>query len=137
MRERFDSTHIVALPDALDRIEMDALDLGDGVIPMRFAPDELVLLNHTGPIDVDDSHAIVVPDGSWRGEWLDADTAALFLRAECAWSIPERRPAFAQGLVAGLPVKLWFDQQRTLIVIAHVRADDFAARLAPYLEAAR
>ncbi len=136
MRERFDSTHIIALPNALDRLEMDALDLADDVIPMRFASDELVLLGHTSAIDVDDPHAIVVRDGSWHGEWLSASQSELLLRAECAWAVPERRPAFAQGLVAGLPAKLWFEPERTLVVVTQARAVDFAERLAPYLGSA-
>ncbi|MEZ4726271.1 MAG: hypothetical protein R3E79_03955 [Caldilineaceae bacterium] len=52
-----------------------------------------------------------------------------FLERTCEWEPPHTRPAFAQGMVAGLPVKLWFEPERVLFVIAAPYAADLAERI--------
>jgi len=41
-----------------------------------------------------------------------------FLERSCEWELPRARPAFAQGMVAGLPLKLWFEPERVLLIAA-------------------
>lgn len=126
MLDRLAVTRVVASPDALDD-----LDPAVGLV-VRTAPDEVLVVGD-GPdaptVVVGDDHAIVIEDTGWCGRWLSAAEAERFLAAECAWPRPTARPAMAQGMVAGLAVKLWLETDRTLLVVAHVSAEDLEARL--------
>jgi hypothetical protein len=121
--ERLTVTRVVTTPEALDAATMPT-----GVIVLRTAPDEALVLG-TGDFVVDDPHAIVVADAGWSGVWLDSADAGEFLSHHCAWPRPATRPAFAQGMVAHMPVKLWLEEHRTLFVIPHVSAVDFGELL--------
>ncbi|HSF86485.1 MAG TPA: hypothetical protein VLG28_12635 [Acidimicrobiia bacterium] len=123
MLERLVVTRIVSTPEALD-----LLDLPAGGLMLRIAPDEALLLGVVG-VSVDDPHAIVITDPGWCAVWVDAERATRFLNHECAWPRPSVRPAFAQGMVGHLPVKLWLEADRTLFVVPHVSAEDFGALL--------
>ena len=125
MLERLRATRVVATPEALDRAVV-----ATGCIVLRIAPDEALIIGEH-PITADDPHAIVVDDAGWCGAWLSAEAAERFLRAECQFSTPPERPALAQGMVAGLPVKLWLEAERTLFVVPHVFAHDLQARMTP------
>jgi len=61
--------------------------------------------------------------------WIDHVTAIDLLERECDWELPRDRPAFAQGIVAGLPVKVWFERERVLFIVAAPFAADLAERL--------
>lgn len=117
--KRFAATRIVATPAALDaaRWPQDALAL-------RIAPDEVLVTAAVSAEIVNDPHAIVVPDAGFAGVWIDADEALDFLERSCEWELPAARPAFAQGAVAGLPVKLWFEQERVLFIVPAPYAAD-------------
>ncbi len=123
MLEPLTATRIVTTPEALDVFEGPA-----GCLVLRIAPDEALVLGEA-EVSVADPHAIVVPDAGWSGTWLAADRADAFLAQECAWRLPAVRPAFAQGMVGHMPVKLWFETDRTLFVVPHVSATDFGALL--------
>ena len=67
-------------------------------------------------------------DGSFFGGWIAPALALAVLERECEWEVPHARPAFAQGMVAGLPVKLWFESERVLVLVAAPFAHDLAER---------
>lgn len=114
--KRLPATRIVATPAALD-----AADWPAGALVLRFAADEVWVSAAETAVAlaarVPDAHALVEPDGSFAGAWLAAETAAAFLARACEWEPPAARPAFAQGMVAGLAVKLWFEAERVLILV--------------------
>ena len=121
--ERLCFTRVVATPAALDRADwpVDALVL-------RIAPDEVLVTGRVRPDAVPDPHAIVEPETGFCGVWSDREPAMAFLERECDWELPADRPAFAQGAVAGLPLKLWFTDTRVLLVVPAPLAADFAER---------
>ena len=49
--------------------------------------------------------------------WLKRKEALEFLRHNCEWELPNDFPAFAQGMVAGLAMKLYFEKTRVLLMV--------------------
>lgn len=119
------ATRVVASAAALDSVVIPKR-----AIVLRMAPDEALVLDaEPGEIDVADEHAIVVSDGSWRATWLDRAETERLVTAGADWDQPERRPALVQGMLFQLPVKLWFDDDRVLLLVQHVVAGDLTARV--------
>ena len=121
--ERVLTTRIVATPVALDAALRPA-----GHVALRTAADEVLITPPLANPQVADEHAIVLADGSWFGGWIAPALALAVLERECEWEVPHARPAFAQGMVAGLPVKLWFESERVLVLVAAPFAHDLAER---------
>ena len=122
--ERLTATRISASPSALDAATWPA-----GAIVLRTAPDEVIVTAAVGPSTVDDPHTIIEPETSLCAVWMTMSAALDYLARECDWELPVARPAFAQGAIAGLPVKLWFEHDRVLFVVPGPFAVDFAKRL--------
>ena len=122
--ERLTGTRIVATPAALD-----AAIWPEGTLAFRLAPDELLVTPAVNATALDDPHAIVRLETGFSAVWLDHVAAIDFLERECDWELPQERPAFGQGLVAGLPVKIWFEQNRVLFIAASPFATDLMGRL--------
>jgi hypothetical protein len=117
------ATRIAATSAALDRARWP-----DGAIVLRTASDEAIVLAVIAPALIADVHAIVEPERSLRGVWMPADDALALLERACDWELPAARPAFAQGAVTGLPLKLWFERDRVLFVVPAPLAVDFMER---------
>jgi hypothetical protein len=107
---------------------------------LRVAPDEALILisdavaDRAEPADlsdveVADPHAIVERDSGWCGAWVPSDQALGLVERACTWEPPRARPAFAQGAFADLPVKIWFEPDRVLFIVAAPFAADLEARL--------
>lgn len=128
MVERLCGTRIVARPTALD-----ALGADEQAIFMRLAADELLIIGEAPEVAkvvvIDDPHAIITNETGFAGVWWSAGEALEFLARACEWELPKARPAFAQGMVAGLPVKLWLESDRVLFVTAAPFAADLAERM--------
>jgi hypothetical protein len=122
--ERLAATRVAATSAALDAARWPA-----GELVLRVAPDEAVVLSKTNAVAISDPHAIVVPETSLFGLWMSADVALAWLALECDWALPTARPAFAQGAVAGLPMKLWLEEDRVLFVVAGPFVADFVERV--------
>ena len=105
------ATRIVATPDALD-----TLAIADDAVGMRTAADELLIFPPQA-VELADEHAIVIEDGSFSGGWFGMGEALDFLLRNAEWALPTGRPAFAQGNVAGVATKLYFEEDRVLIVV--------------------
>ncbi len=123
--ERIIATRIVAAPAALDAVAWP-LD----TLALRIAPDEMLIVGEANLPGIDDPHAIIVPDTGWAGLWLSAPEAMEVLARTCEWEPPAARPAFAQGMVAGLPIKLWLEEERVLFLAPAPFAADLEERLA-------
>jgi len=121
--ERMSFTRIVAAPAALD-----AAAWPDDAVVLRVAPDEVLVSAAIDPAGVADPHAIVEPETGLCGVWRGYAEATAFLERECDWEVPAQLPAFAQGAVAGLPVKLWLTDDQVLFVVPAPFASDFAER---------
>ena len=122
--ERFTGTRVVAAAAAID-----AVTWPEGALVFRLAPDEALVTAAVTAAVIDDPHAIVERETGFASVWLDHVTAIDVLERECDWELPQGRPAFAQGIVAGLPVKLWFERDRVLFIVASPFAVDLAERL--------
>ena len=122
--ERLTGTRFVSIPEAID-----AAVWPKGALVFRLAPDEVLVTAVVNAAAVDDPHAIVEPETGFSAVWLEHVTAIDVLERECDWELPQERPAFAQGIVAGLPVKLWFERDRVLFIVASPFAADLMERL--------
>lgn len=112
---------VVADPDALDGARWRGAD----VTVLRFAPDDAFAIGADG-VEVDDQHAIVEPETGFSGAWIALDDVTRHIE----WSIPDERPALAQGSIAGVPAKLWLpDDGLVLLLTATAYADELASRL--------
>jgi hypothetical protein len=127
-------TRIVATVAALEATRWPT-----GSIVLRVAPDEVLIVRNGGAdraepagpslIRAADPHAIIEEDAGWRGVWVRSDQALALVERACRWEPPRARPAFAQGALADLPVKIWFEQDRVLFIVAAPFAADLEARL--------
>ncbi len=122
--ERLNATRVVATPSALDKAVWP-----QRALVFRLATDEVLVTASVPAGDVDDPHAIVERETGFSAVWADRAEAMDFLERECDWELPRERPAFAQGMVAGLPLKLWFEHDRVLVVVASPYAADLVERL--------
>src|SRR5262245_2804835 len=126
--EHVEAARIVAAPAALAEAIWPK-----GVLAMRIAPDEVLVITEVereiARDIVNDPHAIIEGDAGFAGVWVAADEALVFLERECEWELPRARPAFAQGAVADLPMKLWLEEDRVLLIVPAAYATDLEERL--------
>ena len=121
--ERLEATRIVADPAALDRIEAP----GGGRL-VRLAPDDLLVFPPLQQVDVADRHAITELETGFSAARFDHSELDR-LQAVSAWEFPRRRPAFAQGHLAGVPVKMLFDEGGVRVLVPTVLAHHLEERL--------
>ncbi len=121
---RLDTTRIIATPAALDA----AAYTKDAVV-IRIAPDEALVIPAQPDLTVADEHAIVLQDSAWSGVWVSPEKAADILERHCEWEAPAALPAQAQGAVAGIPTKFYFDTDRVLVVIPSPYQREFEHRI--------
>jgi hypothetical protein len=126
---RLSAVRIAATAKALD-----ALKPGAQHVLLRIAPDEAIVLARTSdapmPLPfVDDPHAIIVAEGGYAGIWVPQQLAHALLARHCEWPLPEITPAFAQGAIANIATKLWFEDEQVLFVIPAPLQQDFEERV--------
>ena len=130
---RMVGTRIVSTPEAIKKIM--AAQWPDQAILLRFAEDELFVTppikNGEAAIQQVDPHAIVVREGSFSGVWIEIAEATSILERSCEWEWPNLKqgPAFAQGMVAGLPTKLYFEEEKVLFLVSTPYAHEMEERL--------
>lgn len=75
--------------------------------------------------------AIVEHDTGWSGAWFAEHTLTVRLASLCEWPLPNR-PGVGQGLVAGIPAKVWLppDTTEALLMVATAHAHEMEERLA-------
>jgi hypothetical protein len=115
------ATRIAAVPAALD-----ALALDDGVVTLRLAPDDLLVLADVAPV-VADADAVVAPDAGWAGAWLESGAARELLARHADWPLPAA--GLAQGAAAGVPVKVVVAGDRTLLLVPAAYTAELVERL--------
>lgn len=128
---------VVAAPDAIDAAAHAVARTG--AIVVRIAPDDAFVIGVTA-LDVTDPHAIVEPESAFVGWWLTADDVANHIAPHVEWPMPRPQAGttqLAQGLVAGLPMKLWFsdptdasaDGPQVLLMVSRGLVHEAQARL--------
>ena len=121
--ERLEATRIVASPGALDEVESP-----DGGHLVRLAPDDLLVIPPLERVDVADPYAIIEPETGFSAAWFDRSELAR-LQAVSTWEFPRRRPDFAQGHLAGIPVKMLFEEDGILVLVPAVLTHHLEERL--------
>jgi hypothetical protein len=99
---------VVARSDAIDAAIADGR-IASGAIVIRIAADDAFVIGASS-VTLDDPAAIVEPESAFVGWWLTPDQLA-DIAHHIEWPVP--RPIagtaqLAQGLIAGIPMKLWF-----------------------------
>jgi len=112
---------VVASPAALDAARWRGTD----VEVIRIAPDEALGLYATG-VDVDDDDAIAEADAGYSAAIVDPVMHSLADHSDVP--LPSEWNVLVQGKVAGVPVKLLYDDPMLLVVQA-AYADELRRRL--------
>ena len=122
--ETVPGVRIVGDPDLLDR-EVP----GRHATVLRLAPDELLILGPATEVAETYPDLIVAAESGFVGCWLTPDELAARVLPHVDWALPVARPFLAQGLVAGVPAKLWLESGRALLLCAAPYAFELAERL--------
>jgi hypothetical protein len=112
---------VVAAPATLD-----ALTWPDSVTPLRLATDDLFAL---GATTAELTAALVEEERGFVGWWLTVEELHDHLLEHLDWPLPAERPALAQGLIAGVPAKLWLTHDRVLLLTSAAYAHELMERL--------
>lgn len=94
---------------------------------LRLAPDELLVIG-AASVEVSGEH-LVVDEAGFVGWWLTPDEVTTRVLPHVDWPLPKARPALAQGLVAGVPAKLWLAEDRALLLCAAAYSHELEERL--------
>ena len=114
-------TRIVASAEVLN-----GMTLPETLGALRIAGDELFVL---GSFMLATSEpTIIETEAGLVGWWLSEDELAE-VRHHVEWAVPATRPVLLQGLVAGVPAKLWLSEERSLLLVAAAYADELMERL--------
>ena len=120
--EPIHALRVVASPDALDDLAWT-----DEVAALRLASDDLLAVG-AASVQVNGEH-LVVDEAGFVGWWLTPDEVREQVLPHVDWPLPTARPALAQGLVAGVPAKLWLSEDRALLLCAAAYAHELEERL--------
>jgi hypothetical protein len=120
--EPLPALRVVAAPEALDQLVAP-----DEHPMLRLAPDELVLIG-AASVQVTGEN-LVVDETGFVGWWLTPEELREQVVPHVDWPLPTVRPALAQGLVAGVPAKLWLAEDRALLLCAAAYAHELEERL--------
>ncbi len=123
---QLDAWRVVATPDVLDA----AADVADMI---RIASDEALFVGEDSPAMLvsADSSTIVEPDAGWSGAWMSESSFVMMCAHAIDWKLPTNRPALAQGLIAGVPGKVWMteDSDDVLLLVPWALAYELIERL--------
>ena len=110
---------VVAPPSAVD-----ALSWPDDAVVLRLAPDDLLAIG----VAASAGSGIVEEEHGFVGWWLTTDELEAVTH-HVEWALPPERPALAQGLIAGVPARLWFGEDRTLLLCHRAYAHELIERI--------
>ena len=114
---------VIARPEALD-----ALTWPDGVIGLRLAADDLFAVGAES-VEMAAEPVVVEREAGYLGWWLTLEELHHHVLEQVEWPLPTARPALAQGLIAGVPAKLWLTHDRALLLTAAAYAHELEERL--------
>lgn len=119
--EPLPGVRVVADPAALD-----ALAWPDGVAALRFAADDLFAIG-AGTQEL--PGALVEEERGFVGWWLSLEELDELVLEHIDWPLPGTWPALAQGLIAGVPAKLWLTNDRILLLTTAAYVHELMERL--------
>ena len=120
--DRLDALRVVAPSQALDDLAWT-----DDVVALRLAADDLLAIG-AASVQLAGEH-IIVDEAGFVGWWLTAEELTTEILPHVEWPLPVERPALAQGLVGGVPAKLWLAGDRALLLCAAAYAHELEERL--------
>ena len=108
---------------------LDAMTVEAGAV-LRVAPDEVLVLDAV-LADVEtalaaDSHAIVIDDTSWMAITVALDAGRELFARTASWPLPAE--GFAQGMVAGLAVKVVVGESAVRFLVQRAVVDELVER---------
>jgi hypothetical protein len=112
-----------------DQWALDDLSWPEATASLRLGPDDLLVIGATRPEETADNHAIVEDETGLVGWWLTAVELTDLVLPHVEWPLPADRPALAQGLVAGVPAKVWLAEDRALLLCPAAYAHELVERL--------
>ncbi|MGZ4482192.1 MAG: hypothetical protein ACXVY5_08285 [Gaiellales bacterium] len=120
--EPISALRVIAAPQVLDD-----MTVADGVAALRLASDDLLLI---GAVSAEvPGENLLVDEAGFVGWWLTADELHGRVQPHVDWPLPTARPALAQGLIAGVPAKLWLTEERALLLCPAAYAHELEERL--------
>jgi hypothetical protein len=126
---RLHGVRVTARPEAIDGAQWPP-----AAIVVRIAPDDAFVidvgLDDAGQVAHLDPHAIIEDEGMFCGAWLNARQLQHIVE-RLEWPLPSARPALAQGMAAGLSIKLWLEDERTLLIVSGSVLHEVPDRLGP------
>ena len=120
--ESLAALRVVAAAEVLDEVVP-----ADDQPALRLAADDLLVIG-SASIQVTGEH-LVVDEAGFVGWWLTPTEMTELVLPHVDWLLPTDRPALAQGLIAGVPAKLWLAQDRALLLCAAAYAHELEERL--------
>jgi hypothetical protein len=120
--EPLSALRVVAAPEALDD-----LTLADEHPALRLAPDDMLVIG-AASAQVVGEH-LLVDEAGFVGWWLTPEEVTTHVVPHVDWPLPTARPALAQGLIAGVPAKLWLAEDRALLLCNAAYAHELMERL--------
>jgi hypothetical protein len=129
---------IVATAAAIDQA-FHGSSIPGGAIVIRIAPDDAFVIG-ASDVTLTDPYAIVEPESAFVGWWLTLQQVATHVADHVEWSLPKPQigqTRLAQGLVAGMPMKLWYsdptdaspDGPQVLLIVSRGLAHEAQDRL--------
>jgi hypothetical protein len=107
---------------------LDGLAWPHGAVLLRIAADDLLVIG-AAPGGLTHQAASIEDERGFVGWWLTPGEVREKVLPRVEWPLPGGRPALAQGLVAGVPAKLWLSEDRTLLLCAAAYAHELEERL--------
>lgn len=111
MPEVLKGRRVAAAPAALDAAQWPS-----AWMVLRFAPDEALVVGD-GDLVVDDRHALVEDDASLAAIELPLSEAGDVLARLGDWEWPIPGESLSQGLIAGIPAKVWTRPELVLLIV--------------------
>ena len=126
--EQLRGTRIVAAPLRLDEETWPDFGGVPGAF-LRLAADDLLII-HPGSLMLSWGGEALIQEkeSGFVGWWLTPEELDHVV-THIDWPLPTDRPALAQGLIAGVPAKLWLAEDRALLLCAAAYAHELEERL--------
>jgi hypothetical protein len=121
--DRLPGTRVAGPPEALDGMAWPA-----DVVTLRLAPDDLLVLGQA-TVTWSDTSCLLEQESGFVGWWLTPEELHDHVLEHIDWPLPGGRPALAQGLIAGVPAKLWLTADQVLLSCAAAYAHELEERL--------
>ena len=108
---------------------LDGIEWPEDAVVLRLARDEVLVLTELDKLVVSDEHVIAEEEAGFSSSKLTQVEFDQLVRPHIDWAIPSTRPALGQGLVSGVPCKLWLADDSVLVLCLTAHVHELEARL--------